>query len=117
MISEGNLWADVHNWPEVPQNPTSGVDQVESRSGPANIDVASTPVDPKAEFLEPRPANLTWFRLKDFDRSGGLSLAELMAGHQSQTWYDLRFRTAVEKIIQLSDENLDQMLDVGEYLR
>ena len=65
---------------------------------------------------DPDATNITWFRTTDFDRSGGLSRNELITGHNSDSWYDQRFRIAIEKLIQEADEDGNRIIDMPEFV-
>ena len=61
--------------------------------------------------------NITWFRSTDFDRSGSLSRNELIAGRNSDSWYDQRFRLAVEKLIDEADLDGNKFIDMHEFVK
>ncbi len=68
-------------------------------------------------FVDAEPANVTWFRSRDFDKTGAISLAELMVGYQSNSWYNQRYRTAMDRFVSVADSNGDRVIDMDEYLR
>ena len=56
-------------------------------------------------LLEPQPANVTWFRAKDMDSSGWLSLNELTYYHQLPNWFNFRYAEAMDRLIKEADLN------------
>ena len=68
-------------------------------------------------LVDPEPANVTWFRSRDYDNTGAISLAELMVGYQQNTWFDHRYRTAMDRFINVADINNDRVIDMDEYLK
>ena len=67
--------------------------------------------------LDAEPANVTWFRDKDLDNTGALSLQELIYMHGTNNWYNYRFRTAMDRLISEADLNNDRVIDMPEYLK
>ena len=112
QLSESS-WADVPNWPTVDKNkPDSSVLVV--RSG-TSIDSGSSSGSHLTR--EADGTNITWFRSTDFDRSGSLSRNELIAGRNSDSWYDQRFRLAVEKLIDEADLDGNKFIDMHEFVK
>ena len=68
-------------------------------------------------FIDPEPANVTWFRSMDLDNTGRLSLQELTYQHQFQNWFNRRFTTAMDRLISEADLNNDRVIDMAEYLK
>ena len=97
------------NWPTVDKHkPDSSVLIVRSGTSP---DTTTTTT------REAEGTNITWFRTTDFDRSGSLSRNELIAGHNSDSWYDQRFRLAVEKLINEADTDGNKLIDMHEFVK
>ena len=101
------------NWPTVDKHkPSSSVLIVRSGGTSSDSDSRTT-----TTTREPEGTNITWFRTTDFDRSGSLSRNELIAGHNSDSWYDQRFRLAVEKLINEADADGNKMIDMHEFVK
>ena len=64
-----------------------------------------------------QPANVTWFRSMDRDNSGSLNMAEMMVYHETSSWFNHRFRTAIDRLISEADLNNDRAVDMNEYLK
>ena len=95
--------------------------------------MASTPVDLNSDndatsrsdtvgsydptVIDPEPANVTWFRSRDLDKTGALSLQELIMDRQINHWFNHRFRTAIDRLLSEADINQDRVMDMSEYLK
>ena len=67
--------------------------------------------------MDPEPANVTWFRSKDLDKTGALSLQELTFSHHINHWFNHRYRVAMDRFISEADLNNDRVVDMSEYLK
>ena len=104
-------WADVPNWPQMTSKPY----EVEADNAENDPTSRSDSIDPNA--MDPEPANVTWFRDRDLDNTGALSLQELTYEHHGNTWYDFRYRTAMDRLISEADLNNDRVVDMSEFLK
>ena len=103
-------WADVPNWPVMN---SVIIDEETSEDN----DATSRSDNFHENLLDPEPANITWFRYKDFDNTGALSLSELLADHTYNNWYNFRYKTAIDRLISEADLNNDRVMDMQEYLK
>jgi len=115
-------WADVPNWPTFEKTGYSAAAADKPDDGDKTADKPnrrSDTVGGAASLPVPDPdaTNITWFRATDFDRSGGLSRSELIAGHNTDSWYDQRFRIAAETLIQEADQDGNRIIDLNEFVR
>jgi len=104
-------WADVPNWPQMPSKYKLG-NLVETDDSTSRADTVS-----EGGLLEPQPANVTWFRAKDMDSSGWLSLNELTYYHQLPNWFNFRYAEAMDRLIKEADLNSDRVIEEAEYLK
>lgn len=72
---------------------------------------------PNLLTMDAEPANVTWFRAQDLDRTGALSLQELTYAHTGNNWYNHRYRVAMDRWISEADLNNDRVVDMTEYLK
>ena len=101
-------WADVPNWPQMPTKVDLNVDNdPTSRSDTVAYDA----------LVDPEPANVTWFRSRDLDNTGALSLQELIVDHHVNHWFNHRYRTAMDRLLSEADLNQDRVMDMPEYLK
>jgi len=100
-------WADVPNWPQM-STKVSSVTENDATSRADTID---------ENLIDPEPANVTWFRSKDLDRTNALSLQELTYQHQHHNWFNQRFRLAMDRLISEADLNNDRVIQLTEYLK
>ena len=103
-------WADVSNWPQLPEN----YDPVNPATEAANAVDRSDAGSPHAE---PDSPSISWFFEKDVDGSGSLGLNELWIRYTENNWYNQRFQTAIEQLIREADTNFDREIDMQEYIK
>jgi hypothetical protein len=102
-------WADVPNWPQM-KPPSIEPDDPEN-------DSTSRADTIRSNFIDPEPANVTWFRSRDRDNTGALSFPELINDYHYNHWYNNRYRTAMDRLINEADLNNDRVVDMSEYLK
>ncbi len=98
------------NWPQLPTE-IADIDDSDDNDG---ADVADRRSD--TNVLEPESPNISWFFEKDLDGSGSLSLSEMWMRYAENSWYNARYQTAIEKLIQAADTNRNQEIDMQEYI-
>ncbi len=49
-------------------------------------------------------------------QSGSLTLSELWMRYAENNWYNQRYQTAIEKMIEAADANRDRAIDMQEYI-
>ena len=103
-------WADVPNWPQMAEK--ANVDLNVDNDPTSRSDTVAT-----GFLIDPEPANVTWFRSKDLDKTGALSLQELIVDHHINHWFNHRYRTAMDRLLSEADLNQDRVMDMSEYLK